>query len=167
MDFKYQSPFIGRTEKPVIISHEHREIGQIKRYFKNTSSTTRYDVNMTIEEFQTGDIYRIDQTGFKLTRGAEWQVFKNDQPIGHIKTPEGIFKTDQIDISIEGQPEITFKAKLFGSVKIIGNQQTDIGFTKSPAGLKRVYEGQIDEAYLNIPLILFYSLVHTFWCAFD
>lgn len=164
MNFEYEAHIIGSSEKPFTVLHESKEIGQMERYFKNQSRTPQFDVNISAEDFQTGDVYTINQTVFKMMGRIKWEIKKNNETIGNIATPKGLFKKHQIDISIEEQPKITFQATWNGTGKIIDKNNNEIGMTSKATRFKRVYEGQINEGYLNIPWILFYSLVHTFWC---
>ena len=50
---------------------------------------------------------------------------------------------------------------------VITHKGRELGETKRTTPIKRTYTGSIEESAMGaMPLILFFALLHTFWCGF-
>ncbi|MCM2676864.1 hypothetical protein [Alkalicoccobacillus plakortidis] len=165
MFFEYTAPAIARSDKSFIIEHDNREIGQLERYFTKQTSKPEYDVNIVAKEFTSSDEFKIEQTEIKLFGRTKWEIYKNEKIIGEAEFPKGFFKSHQIVMRIDDHPIIIMKINSNGTATLMNEDEEEIGSSRRTSTINRSYEGEIDDDYVDMPLILFYSLVHTFWCA--
>ena len=81
--------------------------------------------------------------------------------------PKGLFKPQRITADIPGYPSLTIQSTFSGKGRIKDGKGRDVGETKRTTPIKRTYTGSIEESAMGeMPLILFFALVHTFWCGF-
>ncbi|MDQ0208398.1 hypothetical protein [Alkalicoccobacillus murimartini] len=165
MLFDYTAPAIGRTDKSFIIEHDQKEIGQMERYFTKQTRNPQYDVNILAKDFTSDDDYKINQTEIKLFGGTKWDIYKNGEIIGRAEYPKGFFKAHQVVVRLDNHPMLTMKVKFDRTASLLNEYEDEIGRMKRTTSFKRTYEGEVDDQYIDMPLMLFYSLLHTFWCS--
>ncbi|GEK58180.1 hypothetical protein CHL76_08475 [Marinococcus halophilus] len=163
--FSYSAPAVGKSEKLLEIEDGHKYLGTMRRYFsKNFRGSPIYDVNVYMYDAAGDDKYVIEQLDFGMVRGYTWGVYKNDAEIGKIKSPRGLFKNHRIDVRVNDYPGISIKAKTRGKHLILDENENKIGETSSTNSVNKVYQGEISALVLPEPDILFYGVIHTFWC---
>lgn len=168
MHFEYTAPTVGRSDATFDVSENGKKIGSINRFFTNENTRNpQFDVNLNIDDLDNNN-YRIVQSSFTLAKGGDWEVQKNDQSLGSISNPDGFFKVHQIDVNIDDFPKFSIKATFFGKGKILNAEKKEVGEIYRTTSIKRTYEGNIEDSFLgtNLP-VLFYGIVHTFWCGFN
>lgn len=168
MYFKYTAPTMATSDASFEVYEHNNKIGSIHRFFTNEQTRTpEFDINLTIYD-KDNNHYRIMQSSFSMKKGGEWKVEKNDRLLGTIRNPDGFFKMHQIDIDIEDFPVFFIKATLSGKGRILNSAIEEVGQTYRTTRIERTYEGDIEDTFLGTTLpILFYGIVHTFWCGFN
>ncbi|WYP27550.1 hypothetical protein NSQ54_05415 [Alkalihalobacillus sp. FSL W8-0930] len=165
MIFSYTAPTIAKSSDSFPIFHNESKIGTMERFFTKQTRNPIYDVNIRAYDQSNQDTYTITQTKSKFLGETKWEIYRNDKKIGEAEVPKGFFKVHQVAVKLEDHPTFTFKIKMDGTAVILNDKEDQIGSTERTTKIKHTYEGEVDEHFLKIPLILFYGLVHTFWCS--
>lgn len=168
MHFEYTAPTVAKSDKSFDVNENGKHIGSISRYFTNPQTRNpQYDINLNIHDTE-GNQYHIVQHSFTMRKGGEWEIKKGEHSIGRISNPDGFFKIHQIDVKAEGFPVFSIKANFSGKGKIVNAEKEEMGETYRTTSIKRTYEGDIEDSFIgpNLP-ILFYGIVHVFWCGFN
>ncbi|MEN0642698.1 hypothetical protein MKY91_05935 [Alkalicoccobacillus gibsonii] len=165
MIFSYTAPTIARSSDSFSIYEGQAKIGSIERFFTKQTRNPIYDVNIRAYDDRNQDTYTISQKKIKLLGETKWEILKNDQTIGEAEYPKGLFKAHQVVFSLEGYPIFTFKLKMDGTTVILNDNDEPIGRSERTTNIQHTYEGEVDDHFLQMSLILFYGLVHTFWCS--
>ncbi|MEK4564118.1 hypothetical protein MKX54_05480 [Alkalihalobacillus sp. FSL R5-0424] len=165
MNFSYTAPTIARSSDSFTIYHDQLNIGTMERFFTKQTRNPIYDVNIRAYDGRNQDEYSIIQTKIKLFGETKWEIYRNDKKIGDVEVPKGFFKAHQVVVNVEDHPTFTFKILMNGTAVILNDNEDQIGSTERTTKIKHTYEGEIDDYFLQMPLILFYALVHTFWCS--
>ncbi|MFK3939205.1 hypothetical protein ACI2JA_17020 [Alkalihalobacillus sp. NPDC078783] len=165
MNFSYTAPTIARSSDSFPIYHHQSKIGSMERFFTKQTRKPIDDVNIRAFDESNQDTYTITQIKSKLLGETKWEISKNEEKIGEAEYPKGFFKAHQVVVNLAGHPTFTFKIKMDRTAVILNDNEAQIGNTERTTNIKHTYEGEVDDHFLQMPLILFYSLVHTFWCS--
>lgn len=165
MIFSYTAPTIAKSTDSFSIYEGQAKIGSIERFFTKQTRNPIYDVNIRAYDDRNQDTYTISQTKIKLLGETKWEILKNDQTIGEAEYPKGLFKAHQVVVYVEGHPIFTFKIQMDRTAVILNEKEEQIGSTERTTSIQHTYKGEVKDHFLQMPLILFYGLVHTFWCS--
>ncbi|MBM0067463.1 tubby C-terminal domain-like protein [Alkalicoccobacillus gibsonii] len=165
MNFSYTAPTIARSTDSFSIYDGQAKIGSMERFFTKQTRNPIYDVNIRTYDDRNQDTYTISQKKIKLLGETKWEILKNDQTIGEAEYPKGFFKAHQVVVYLEGHPTFTFKIQMDRTAVILDKKEEQIGSTERTTNIQHTYEGEVDGHFFQMPLILFYGLVHTFWCS--